>query len=96
MEFSNSLANAESGAPINPFIKQLPKAELHMHLEGSLEPDLMFRLADRNPIKLPWNSPQALQRAFQFTNLQSFLDVYFEGCRDCVASRTFMSLHSLI
>src|SRR5687767_1021050 len=55
-------------------IRRMPKAELHMHLEGSLEPDLMFRLARRHGITLPYASEEALQAAYDFTDLQSFLN----------------------
>ena len=65
---------------INDFITGIPKAELHMHLEGSIEPEMMFKLAERNKIKLRWESPDALREAYRFTNLQSFLDLLFEGC----------------
>lgn len=63
------------------FIRGLPKAELHMHLEGCIEPETMFTLAERNGVELPWPSPQALARRYDFDNLQGFLDLYFQGCR---------------
>ncbi len=66
---------------IDAFIAGLPKAELHVHLEGCLEPDLLFNLAARNRIKLRWDSPEALRAAYRFDNLQSFLDLFYEGCR---------------
>lgn len=66
---------------IDAFIRGLPKAELHVHLEGCLEADLMFELAARNNIKLRWETPEALRAAYRFDNLQSFLDLYYEGCR---------------
>jgi adenosine deaminase len=56
----------------------LPKAELHLHIEGTFEPELIFKLAERNKIKLPYASVQALREAYQFTNLQSFLDLYYQ------------------
>lgn len=67
-----SQTNAESLSATNPFIVERPKAELHMHLEGSIEPTMLFTLAERNQIKLRWDSPQALQRAHQFTDIQFF------------------------
>lgn len=63
------------------FIRLLPKAELHMHIEGSLEPELMFELAERNGIQLPYASVEEIRNAYQFTNLQSFLDIYYQ-CAD--------------
>jgi adenosine deaminase len=61
------------------WITALPKAELHLHLEGSLEPELLFALAERNSIKLPWNDVEALRGAYAFNNLQEFLDLYYQG-----------------
>lgn len=61
------------------WLNALPKAELHLHLEGSLEPKLLFRLAERNKIALPWNDVDALRSAYNFGNLQEFLDLYYAG-----------------
>jgi adenosine deaminase len=61
------------------FIQSLPKAELHVHIEGTLEPTLMFELAQRNGVKLKYPSVEALQQAYDFHNLQSFLDLYYAG-----------------
>ncbi len=60
-------------------IRGIPKAELHLHIEGTLEPELMFRLADRNQVSLPFGSVEEVRRAYEFTDLQSFLDVYYQG-----------------
>jgi adenosine deaminase len=60
-------------------IARLPKAELHIHIEGSLEPELMFALARRNNVQLAYDSVEALRRAYAFTNLQDFLDLYYQG-----------------
>ena len=57
----------------------MPKAELHIHIEGSLEPELMFALARRNGVALPYASVEALRAAYAFTDLQSFLDIYYAG-----------------
>jgi len=62
-----------------PLIKALPKAELHLHIEGSFEPELMFKLAQRNNITLSYDSVEALKEAYQFNNLQEFLDLYYQG-----------------
>lgn len=59
------------------FIRQLPKAELHVHVEGTLEPEMAFALAHRNGVELPFADAAALARAYRFTNLQSFLDLYY-------------------
>ena len=60
-------------------LKRMPKAELHMHIEGSLEPELIFAMAQRNKVALPYPSVQALREAYVFDNLQSFLDIYHAG-----------------
>jgi len=60
-------------------VRAIPKAELHMHIEGSLEPELIFSLAQRNGLALPYPSVQALREAYAFTDLQSFLDIYYAG-----------------
>jgi len=60
-------------------LRAMPKAELHIHIEGSLEPELIFALAQRNGVALPYDSVEALRRAYAFTNLQSFLDIYYAG-----------------
>lgn len=64
---------------MDAFIAALPKAELHLHIEGTLEPELMFELARRNGITLPFASVDALRRAYDFQDLQSFLDIYYQG-----------------
>jgi adenosine deaminase len=64
---------------LHALAKAMPKAELHMHIEGSLEPELIFRLARRNNVKLPWDSVDQLRQAYAFTDLQSFLDIYYAG-----------------
>jgi adenine deaminase len=64
---------------MDDFIAALPKAELHLHIEGTLEPELMFELARRNDIELPFASVESLRRAYDFTDLQSFLDIYYQG-----------------
>ena len=64
---------------IEEFIKALPKAELHLHIEGSLEPELMFELAERNKVPLPFASVEEVQAAYEFSDLQSFLDIYYAG-----------------
>ena len=57
----------------------MPKAELHMHIEGSLEPELIFALAERNGVTLPYADVDELRRAYAFSDLQSFLDIYYQG-----------------
>jgi adenosine deaminase len=64
---------------LTAFIRSLPKAELHLHIEGSLEPEMMFELARRNGVALPYASVEATRAAYAFTDLQSFLDIYYAG-----------------
>src|SRR6185436_1894168 len=66
-------------AHMRDFIEGLQKAELHFHIEGTLEPELMFELARRNGAALPYPTVDALRRAYEFTDLQSFLDIYYQG-----------------
>lgn len=61
------------------WLNALPKAELHLHLEGSLEPELLFALAERNKVALPWADVDSLRKAYAFRNLQEFLDLYYQG-----------------
>jgi adenosine deaminase len=70
----------------------LPKAELHLHIEGTLEPELMFELARRNGIRLPYADAEAVRRAYRFSNLQSFLDVYYRACSVLIHERDFYEL----
>jgi len=64
---------------LDPFIAGLPKAELHIHIEGSLEPELMFALARRNGVEIPFRSVEEVRAAYSFSNLQDFLDIYYKG-----------------
>jgi len=73
-------------------IKKLPKAELHLHIEGSLEPELMFKLANKNKIKIPFETVEEVKKAYNFTNLQSFLDIYFAGAKVLITKQDFYDL----
>jgi adenosine deaminase len=64
---------------LDTFIAALPKAELHLHIEGSLEPELMFALAERNQVAIPYASVEEVRAAYAFSNLQDFLDIYYAG-----------------
>ncbi|WP_323753520.1 adenosine deaminase [Marinobacter sp.] len=74
------------------WLKALPKAELHLHLEGALEPELMFTLARRNGIELPWSDVDALRQAYSFNNLQEFLDLYYQGANVLRTEQDFYDL----
>lgn len=74
------------------FIQRMPKAELHLHIEGSLEPELIFRMAARNGIALPYESVNALRQAYQFTDLQSFLDLYYAGAGVLITEEDFYDM----
>ena len=73
-------------------IKKIPKAELHLHIEGSLEPELMFKLAKRNKIKIPFESVDEIKNAYNFHNLQSFLDIYYQGSKVLISEQDFFDL----
>jgi adenosine deaminase len=70
----------------------MPKAELHIHIEGSLEPELIFSLAQRNGVSLPYASVEALRSAYAFTNLQSFLDIYYAGASVLLTEQDFYDM----
>ena len=72
--------------------RSLPKAELHLHIEGTLEPELMFELARRNNVELPYPDVDAVRAAYVFEDLQSFLDIYYAGCRVLVTEQDFYDL----
>jgi len=74
------------------FIARMPKAELHLHIEGTLEPELMFEIARRNGVALRFKSVEALREAYNFHNLQSFLDIYYEGARVLIHEQDFYDL----
>ena len=74
------------------FVRKLPKAELHLHIEGALEPELAFAIAERNDIALPYSSVDELRAAYRFANLQEFLDVYYACAGVLVESRDFFDL----
>jgi adenine deaminase len=73
-------------------IKRLPKCELHIHIEGSLEPELLFALARRNGVKLRFDSVEAVRQAYQFRNLQDFLDIYYQGMSVLLTEQDFYDL----
>jgi adenosine deaminase len=74
------------------FIRALPKVELHLHIEGSLEPELMFELAHRNKIEIPFQSADEVRAAYEFGNLQDFLDIYYQGANVLVEEQDFFDL----
>jgi adenosine deaminase len=71
---------------------RMPKAELHIHIEGSLEPELIFQLAQRNGVALPYASVEALRAAYAFTDLQSFLDIYYAGASVLLTEQDFFDM----
>jgi adenosine deaminase len=74
------------------FIRSLPKAELHLHIEGTLEPEMMFNLAERNGIDLPFATVDEIRAAYKFSDLQSFLDIYYQGAAALVTEQDFYDL----
>ena len=74
------------------YINKTPKAELHLHIEGSLEPELMFKLSKRNKIEIPFKSVVEIKSAYNFTNLDSFLKIYYEGSKVLINEEDFFDL----
>ena len=79
-------------AALSDLLRAMPKAELHIHIEGSLEPELIFRLAARNGVALPYTSVEALRAAYAFTDLQSFLDIYYAGASVLLHEEDFFDM----
>jgi adenosine deaminase len=82
----------ERSIMMETFIRNLPKAELHIHIEGSLEPQLMFEIAKRNKVSLAYNSAEEVRKAYEFSDLQSFLDIYYAGTRVLQRERDFYDM----
>lgn len=74
------------------FIAQLPKTELHLHIEGTFEPELMFAMAARNQVKVPFASVAEVKQAYKFSHLQSFLDIYYQACQVLIHEQDFYEL----
>ena len=77
---------------LEQFVRGLPKAELHVHIEGTLEPELMFALAQKNEVALPFDSVEQVRAAYEFDDLQSFLDIYYQGAAVLVTEDDFSEL----
>lgn len=77
---------------LNRYIRLIPKAELHLHIEGSLEPELMFEMAKKNGVKIKYNSIEEIKAAYNFNNLQEFLDLYYAGANVLLTQEDFYNL----
>ncbi len=88
----NEMNEMNDTTSIESFVRGLPKAELHIHIEGSLEPELMFELAKRNDIALPFATVEQVRNAYAFDDLQSFLDVYYQGAAVLLHEQDFYEL----
>jgi len=77
---------------IESFIEKMPKAELHIHIEGSFEPELMFEIAQRNAISLKYKTVDEVRAAYQFNNLQEFLDIYYAGASVLIKQKDFYDM----
>ncbi|MDP4204232.1 MAG: adenosine deaminase, partial [Bacteroidota bacterium] len=77
---------------LHDFIRQIPKAELHLHIEGTFEPELMFEIAQRNKVAIPYSSVEEVRKAYQFGNLQDFLDIYYAGAAVLLEEQDFYDL----
>lgn len=82
----------QSAAAVRALLAALPKAELHVHIEGTLEPELMFALAKRNVVVLPYASVEEVRAAYAFDNLQSFLDIYYAGTQVLLTEQDFFDM----
>ncbi|WP_418135142.1 adenosine deaminase [Psychromonas sp. GE-S-Ul-11] len=85
-------SQTENTLVLSPWLNQLPKVELHLHLEGSLEPQMLFDLAVRNNVALPYANVQEVTKAFQFTQLQDFLDIYYQAAQVLITEQDFYDL----
>ena len=86
------MQNPQTETTLQGFIRGLPKAELHLHIEGTLEPELIFELSQRNGIALSYASIAQLRQAYAFTNLQSFLDLYYAGASVLITEQDFYDM----
>ncbi len=77
---------------LESFVRRLPKAELHVHIEGTLEPEMMVDLAERNGVVIPYGSVEEVTEAYEFSDLQSFLDIYYQGAEVLVTEQDFYDL----
>lgn len=77
---------------LDSFINGIPKAELHLHIEGTFEPELMFEIAKRNQLKIKFNSVDEIRQAYNFSNLQDFLDIYYEGAGVLIHEQDFYDM----
>ena len=89
---SASVATMPNPDPRTALIDRLPKAELHLHIEGSLEPELLFKLAQRNRVAIPFDTVEAVRAAYNFSNLQDFLDIYYQGMAVLLTEQDFFDL----
>jgi len=91
-DFKVNLVKPVAADRLPALLRQMPKAELHIHIEGSLEPELIFALAKRNGLQLPYASVDALRSAYAFSNLQSFLDIYYAGASVLLTEQDFYDM----
>ncbi len=80
---------------LGQFIDGLPKAELHVHVEGTLEPELMIEMAARNGVRLAYDSVEAVRAAYRFASLQDFLEIYYQGAAVLRTERDFFDLRAM-
>lgn len=86
------MSSIQQDCALRAWARRLPKAELHLHIEGTLEPELMFELAARNGVSLPYPDVEAVRAAYQFSDLQSFLDLYYAGASVLITEQDFYDL----
>ena len=91
-EITHAGAQGEQDAALTEFVRRLPKAELHLHIEGTLEPELLLELGRRNGVALPCSSAEECRARYRFSDLQHFLDIYYAGVAVLVAEQDFYDL----
>ena len=92
MQTKNALVKPTDADRLPDLLRRMPKAELHIHIEGSLEPELIFALAQRNAISIPYKSVEDLRKAYAFSNLQSFLNIYYAGASVLIKEQDFYDM----
>lgn len=86
------MTRATSSMEIDTLIRNIPKAELHLHIEGTLEPEMMLELSRRNQIPIPYATVEEIRNAYDFSDLQSFLDIYYAGAKVLIGEQDFYDL----
>ncbi len=92
IHYPSHIRNSIRTTTMREFIEKMPKAELHLHIEGTLEPELMFEIGNRNGVDIPFDSVEEVRRAYEFSDLQSFLDIYYQGASVLLHEQDFYDM----